>query len=150
MSIFWTPSSSWLIWRGCLVRAKYLTELFLLTLCFVWVVLGSLCIFAVQSFWRCQKRKKSKWGKSSTDQGRDYECELFKQPLGLLDVGKLRTTAYHPKCDGPSDRYKDGQIPDTYNLIHKLQLLFKYKCFLYRFKRDGKTDKLHVRSHQDL
>ena len=40
-----------------------------------------------------------------TDQGRDYEAELFQQLLELLDVSKLRTSPYHPECDGLSERF---------------------------------------------
>lgn len=40
-----------------------------------------------------------------TDQGRNYEAEIFKEVLDLLHVHILRTTPYHPQCDGLSERF---------------------------------------------
>ena len=40
-----------------------------------------------------------------TDQGKCFEAELFKELLNLLDIAKSRTTAYHPECDGLTERF---------------------------------------------
>lgn len=40
-----------------------------------------------------------------SDQGKNYQSDLFKQVCELLDVNKLQTTAYHPECDGLSERF---------------------------------------------
>ena len=40
-----------------------------------------------------------------TDQGRNYESNLFREALDLLDCHKVRTSAYHPECDGLSERF---------------------------------------------
>ena len=39
-----------------------------------------------------------------TDQGRNFEVDLMKQVLSLLDVQKLRTSPYHPQTDGQVER----------------------------------------------
>jgi transposase InsO family protein len=75
-----------------------------------------------------------------TDQGRDYQSELFQQLLELLDVGKLRTTAYHPECDGLSERFNRTLIAmlrsfasqnsrDWDTLLH--QLVFAYNTSVH-------------------
>ena len=38
--------------------------------------------------------------KIHSDQGRQFESELFKEMCKLLQIEKTRTTAYHPKSDG--------------------------------------------------
>ena len=40
-----------------------------------------------------------------SDQGRNFESMLFRDVLELLDVHKLRTTPYHPECDGQTERF---------------------------------------------
>lgn len=39
-----------------------------------------------------------------TDQGRQFESELFKELCELLDINKTRTTAFHPESDGLIER----------------------------------------------
>jgi hypothetical protein len=43
-----------------------------------------------------------------TDQGRNFDCELFKNLCQLLQIDKLRTTAYHPA--GIGERSSFAQI----------------------------------------
>ena len=40
-----------------------------------------------------------------SDQGRNYESNLFREVLDLLDCHKVRTTSYHPEADGQSERF---------------------------------------------
>lgn len=40
-----------------------------------------------------------------SDQGRQFESELVKTLCECLGVHKLRTTAYHPQCDGAVERF---------------------------------------------
>lgn len=40
-----------------------------------------------------------------TDQGREFESELFSEICKLLQVNKSRTTPYHPQSDGMVERY---------------------------------------------
>ncbi|MES9880251.1 MAG: RNase H-like domain-containing protein [Sedimenticola sp.] len=40
-----------------------------------------------------------------TDQGRDFESKLFKEMCDILGVEKIRTTPYHPQCDGQVERF---------------------------------------------
>ena len=39
-----------------------------------------------------------------SDRGRNFESYLFKRVLAVLGVNKLRTTAYHPECNGIIER----------------------------------------------
>ena len=40
-----------------------------------------------------------------SDQGRQFESELFKEMCKLLQIEKTRTTAYHPQSDGMVERF---------------------------------------------
>ena len=40
-----------------------------------------------------------------SDQGHNYESELFRELCELLDIHKLRTTPWHPIADGLSERF---------------------------------------------
>lgn len=40
-----------------------------------------------------------------TDQGRQFESQLFQQLCALLDVKKTRTTPFHPQSDGMVERF---------------------------------------------
>ena len=40
-----------------------------------------------------------------TDQGRNFESELFKEMCELLEIGKTRTTSYRPSANGQVERY---------------------------------------------
>ena len=43
--------------------------------------------------------------KIHSDQGRQFESELFKEMCKLLQIEKTRTTAYHPQSDGMVERF---------------------------------------------
>ena len=40
-----------------------------------------------------------------TDQGRNFESNLFKEVCRLLDIDKTRTTPFHPQSDGMVERF---------------------------------------------
>jgi len=44
-------------------------------------------------------------GKIHSDQGRQFESKLFSEMCKLLQVGKTRTTPYHPESDGMVERF---------------------------------------------
>ena len=39
-----------------------------------------------------------------TDQGANFESNLFKELCQMLNIKKTRTTPYHPQCDGQVER----------------------------------------------
>lgn len=53
-----------------------------------------------------------------SDQGKAYESDLLKEVLDILDVHKLRTTAYHPQCDGQSERFNRTMIAMLRSYVH--------------------------------
>ena len=53
-----------------------------------------------------------------TDQGRDFESNLFKEMCGLLGIDKTRTTPYHPSSDGLVER-ENSTIAQILNAIVK-------------------------------
>ena len=40
-----------------------------------------------------------------TDQGRNFESDLWKKVFDVMGIEKLRTSAYHPKTDGQVERF---------------------------------------------
>ena len=42
-----------------------------------------------------------------TDQGRNYERELFKELCKLLEIRKIRTSPRNPRCNGQVERYNN-------------------------------------------
>ncbi|CAF1042168.1 unnamed protein product [Brachionus calyciflorus] len=40
-----------------------------------------------------------------TDQGTNFQSELMKKLYGLLDIYELKTSAYHPQCNGITERF---------------------------------------------
>ena len=40
-----------------------------------------------------------------TDQGPEFESELFTELMKWMEIQKLRTTAYHPACNGVVERF---------------------------------------------
>ena len=50
------------------------------------------------------------WKLFFSDQGKAYESELLKEFLDILDVHKLRTTAYYPQCDRQSEKFTRVRI----------------------------------------
>ena len=43
--------------------------------------------------------------KVHTDQGTQFESDLFQDVCKILDIDKTRTTPYHPQSDGLVDRF---------------------------------------------
>ena len=39
-----------------------------------------------------------------SDRGKSFQSMLIELVFDLLDIKQLRTTAYHPACDGQSER----------------------------------------------
>ena len=40
-----------------------------------------------------------------TDRGSEFESELFQELMKWMEIDKLRTTAYHPSCNGVVERF---------------------------------------------
>lgn len=57
---------------------------------------------AVYEGWICRFGCPSR---ITTDQGRQFESELFKNLMNLLGIKKTRTTPYHPQCNGKIERW---------------------------------------------
>jgi hypothetical protein len=54
-----------------------------------------------------------------TDQGPNYESDLIAELCHLLDTDKLRTTPYHPICDGLSEKLNQSLIKMIKTLINE-------------------------------
>ena len=68
----------------------------------------------------------SKYGfpeKIVTDQGTNFESFLFKDLCKVANITKLRTTSYHPQCNGNSERFNSTLI----NMIRTLEQEQKVK-----------------------
>lgn len=57
---------------------------------------------AVYNGWICRFGCPNK---ITTDQGRQFESELFRDLMKILGVQKTRTTSYHPQCNGKVERF---------------------------------------------
>jgi hypothetical protein len=51
-----------------------------------------------------------------TDKGMQFEAAIFQEMCRLLEIEKLRTTAYHPQCDGQTERMNKTLL----DLLNKL------------------------------
>ncbi|PIK39039.1 Retrovirus-related Pol polyprotein from transposon [Apostichopus japonicus] len=51
-----------------------------------------------------------------TDQGRQFESELFQHMCRLLDIHKTRTTPFHPQSDGMVERF-NRTLEDMLSLV---------------------------------
>ncbi|CAF1111700.1 unnamed protein product, partial [Brachionus calyciflorus] len=40
-----------------------------------------------------------------SDRGTNFQSELMNQVFEVLDIQRLRTSAYHPQCDGETERF---------------------------------------------
>ena len=40
-----------------------------------------------------------------SDRGPNFQSEVIDQLLEMLDIHRLRTSAYHPQCDGETERF---------------------------------------------
>ena len=71
-----------------------------------------------------------------TDQGRDFESQLFKELCRLLEVEKTRTTPWNPKSDGLIERYNRTLETLLRQTIEENQkdwdLMTPYCCSAYR------------------
>ena len=56
-----------------------------------------------------------------TDQGRNFESELFKATCGVLGIHKLRTTAYRPSANGQAERMNRTLLQILRNYVNKKQ-----------------------------
>ncbi|RXN14231.1 Retrovirus-related Pol polyprotein from transposon 297 [Labeo rohita] len=72
-----------------------------------------------------------------SDQGRDFECRLIRELLGMLGIRKSRTTPYHPQGDPQPERFNRTLLSmlGTLNPAHKSkwsqyisQLVHAYNC----------------------
>jgi len=70
-----------------------------------------------------------------SDQGRNYQSILLEAVYELLDVKRLRTTAYHPECDGLSERFMRTLKAMLASLVNEWQtnwdLLLPQLAFAY-------------------
>ena len=56
-----------------------------------------------------------------TDQGRNFEAELFQEVCNLLDVKKTRTSPRHPSCNGLVERFNSTLVKMIKAYLHGKQ-----------------------------
>lgn len=54
-----------------------------------------------------------------TDQGRNFLSEVMRQVCNLLGIQRLRTTAYHPECNGVVERFHGTLIQMIRHFVRK-------------------------------
>ena len=70
-----------------------------------------------------------------SDQGTNYQSELLNELYEILDIEKLKTTPYHPECDGLSERSNrtnkmalttlvNGRMDNWDELLPQIQLAY--------------------------
>lgn len=71
-----------------------------------------------------------------TDQGRNFESNLFKEVCRLLNIHKTRTTPYHPESDGQIERFNRTLLSMLSLFVDENQtnwdLLLPYVMMAYR------------------
>ena len=72
-----------------------------------------------------------------SDQGRNYQSLLLEAVYELLDIKRLRTTPYHPECDGVSERFMRTLKAMLASLVDQWQsnwdLMLPQLAFAYNF-----------------
>jgi hypothetical protein len=80
-----------------------------------------------------------------TDQGTNFMSELLDEIYMLLDIQKLKTTAYHPECDGQSERNVQTMKEMIKHFIEKDQknrdILLPKLAFAYNTATQAATKK---------
>ena len=71
-----------------------------------------------------------------SDQGKNYQSELLKCVYDLLDIRQLRTSPFHPQCDGLSERFNRTLLSMLSSVIADNQknwdVLLQKLAFAYR------------------
>ena len=78
-----------------------------------------------------------------TDQGRNFESELFRHVCSLLDIHKTRTTPYHPCSDGLVERFNRTLTTMLSNFVNSNQsdwdVILPYVMMAYRSSVQSST-----------
>jgi predicted aspartyl protease len=81
-----------------------------------------------------------------SDQGRNFESQVFSEMCQILGISKTRTTAYHPESDGLVERYNRTIVNAVSLMIQPLQMqrdwdtYLPYVGFAYRSSVQATTE----------
>lgn len=74
-------------------------------------------------------------GEILTDQGTNFLSDLMKKVMETLQVTQIKTSPYHPQCDGMLERFHStlkGMMRKTCKAAKEWDLYLPYACFAFR------------------
>ena len=83
----------------------------------------------------------------TTDQGSQFESELFSALLQLIGCNRIRNTAYHPASNGMIERWQRSLKTAIMGKIKPIPVAQKYKRNAFVFKELSSCSHVFLRDH---